>query len=199
MIISVIGLGQTAEGWHNTPCDLSIGVNDCARFGKNTDWLVVINRKFPTDREAIIKASECKKVFTTIDYWKKQFPKAEWIRLQQFSKHVKKGHVYSSKTSPFVALSLAFNAGARDVILFGVDLVSHPVIKDKLRDYELRQFERFCRAIVAQGTRVWVSSYDSSLSRFLSVWPSLDLPEDQKKFVTDLHRDILMRDLKYQE
>jgi hypothetical protein len=170
MIISVVACGKTAEGWHNTPCDLSIGVNDCARFGKETDWLVVINRKFPPDREAIIKASKPKMFFTTIPYWQQQFPKAETLRLQQFSKHVKKGHVYSSKTSPFVALSLAFNAGATNVILHGVDLVGHSVIKDKLRDYELRKFEKFCRELAAQGCQVWVSSKDSSLSKFLPFW-----------------------------
>jgi hypothetical protein len=170
MIISVVACGASAEGWYNTPCEISIGCNDVLKFGKNTDWLVVINRKFPPDREAIIKASEPKTLFTTIDYWKKQFPLHSSLRLQRFSKHVKKGHVYSSKTSPFVALSLAFNAGAKDVILFGVDLVNHNVIKDKLRDYELRQFDRFCREIAAQGTRVWVSSKESSLSKFLPVW-----------------------------
>jgi hypothetical protein len=170
MIISVVACGKTAEGWHNTPCDLSIGCNDVLKFGKNTDWLVVINRKFPPDREQIIRKSRPQRFLTTIEYWRHQFSKAETLRLQRFSKHVKKGHVYSSKTSPFVALSLAFNAGAKDVILFGVDLVSHPVIKDKLRDYELRQLERFCREIAAQGTRVWVSSKESSLSKFLPVW-----------------------------
>lgn len=170
MTISVIGCGPTAEGWHNTPCDLSIGCNDCARFGKDTDWLVVVNRRFPSEREDFIIHSNPKRFFTTIYYWNKLFSHAETLRLQRFSKHVKKGHVYSSKTSPFVALSLAFNAGAKDVILFGVDLVSHPVIKDKLRDYELRQFERFCREIAKQGCQTWVSSKDSSLSKFLPVW-----------------------------
>ena len=170
MTVAVIGCGPTAKDWHNTPCDLSIGVNDCARFGKETDWLVVINRKFPPDRESIIKASKPQKFFTTIPYWQQQFPKAEMLRLQRFAKHVKKGHVYSSKTSPFVALSLAFNAGAKDVIMFGNDLNNHPVIKDKLRDYELRQFERFCREIAAQGCQAWVSSNESSLGKFLPAW-----------------------------
>lgn len=176
MVISIIGCGPTSEGWYNTPCDLSIGVNDAKKWGVHLDWLVVINRKFPPDREQIIKDSRPKKFFTTIDYWRKLFPKAETLRLQQFSKHVKKGHVYSSKTSPFVALSLAFNAGAKDVIMFGCDLNEshpHPVIKDKLRNYELRQFERFCREIAKQGTQVWVSCKDSSLSKFLPVWPSI--------------------------
>lgn len=175
MTISIIGCGKTSEGWYNTPCDLSIGVNDAKKWGVHLDWLVVVNRKFPQDREQIIKDSRPRKFFTNIDYWKKQFPLHQSLKLQQFSKHVKKGHVYSSKTSPFVALSLAFNAGAKDVIMFGTDMNDHPVIKDKLRDYELRQFERFCRELAAQGTRVWVSSKDSSLSKFLPLWKEQSL------------------------
>lgn len=170
MIIACVGCGASAEGWFNTPCDISIGLNDCLKWGKNTDWLVVINRKFTKEREDLIITSNPKRFFTTIYYWNKLFSHSETLRLQRFSKHVKKGNVYSSKTSPFVALSLAFNAGAKDVILFGVDLVDHPVIKDKLRNYELRQFERFCGELAKQGTKVWVSSKDSSLSKFLPVY-----------------------------
>lgn len=183
MTISVIGCGSTAEGWFNTPSDLSIGVNDCLKWGKNTDWLVVINRKFDKEREDLIINSNPKRFFTTIYYWNKLFSHAETLRLQRFSKHVKKGHVYSSKTSPFVALSLAFNAGASDVIMFGTDMNDHPVIKDKLRDYELRQFERFCREIAKQGCQTWVSSEESKLSEFLPLWKKeqnliLEMPVD---------------------
>lgn len=169
MTISVIGCGKSAEGWHNTPCDLSIGCNDVKRFGKNTDWLIVVNRKFTPEREAIIKASKPKRFLTTIPYWRQQFPNAETLRLQRYDKHLKKGHVYSSKTSPFIGLSLAFNAGAKDIILFGVDLVDHPVIREKLLDYELRQYQSLCRSLHEQGTKVWVSSNNSLLSTFLPV------------------------------
>jgi hypothetical protein len=170
MVAIIVGCGPTGKNWFNTPYDLSIGVNDCAKFGKDPDWLVVINRKFSPDREKTIKGTKAKKVFTTIKYWKEYFKNAEDLRLQQFGKYLKKGHVYSSKTSPFVALSLAFNAGAKNVILWGVDLNSHPVVKDKLKNYELRQFEKFCRELAKQGTQVWVSSEESALSNFLPIW-----------------------------
>jgi|SRR6188768_1728024 len=176
MTISVIGCGKTADGWFNTSHDLSIGCNDCAKFGKDPDWLVVINRAFTPERENTIKETKAKKVFTTIKYWKDHFKDAENLRLQQFGKYLKKGHVYSSKTSPFVALSLAFNAGAKNVILWGVDLNSHPVVKDKLKNYELRQFEKFCRELAKQGTQVWVSSPESELSKFLPLWVWTGVP-----------------------
>lgn len=170
MIVSVIGCGKSAEGWYNTPCDLSIGCNDVKRFGKDTDWLIVVNRRFTPERAAIIKASKPKRFLTTIPYWQQQFHNAETLRLQRYGKQLKKGHVYCSKTSPFIGLSLAFNAGAKDIILFGVDLNDHPVIKDRLRDYEVRQYANICRELKHQGTNVWVSSKESALSKFLPVF-----------------------------
>lgn len=175
MTIFIIGCGPTGEGWFNHPHDLSIGVNDCLKWGRNTDHLLVVNRRFSRDREEMILRSKPKKFFTTIPYFQKLFPGAEILRLQMYSKRVKKGQVYSSKTSPFIALSMAFNAGATNIVLFGCDLVSHPVIKDKLLDYELRNFQHICRELSLQGCHVWVSSKESSLSRFLPVWHPVSL------------------------
>lgn len=171
MVVSIIGSGPSGRDWFNTPTDLSIGCNDAAKWGKDPDWLVIVNRSFPKDREAVIKATRPKKVFTTIEYWKKHFREvSENLRLQQFGKHLRKGHVYCSKTSPFIAMSLAFNAHATDIILFGCDLRTHPVIKGKLLNYELRQWQRFCAILKGYGVNVWVSSEESKLSEFLPVW-----------------------------
>lgn len=171
MLVSIIGCGTTAKDWFNTPCDISIGCNDMARFGRDPDWLVLVNRRFTPEREKIIKATKAKRVLTSIKHWKDHFKNAEEIRMQQpFGKHLKKGHVYSSKTSPFIAMSLAFNAGATDIILFGVDLNNHPAIKDKLLNYELRQWELFCRKLKEYKVNVWVSSCESKLSNFLPIW-----------------------------
>lgn len=170
MTVSVIGSGPSGFEWFNTPTDLSIGCNDAAKWGKDPDWLILVNRSFPKDREAVIKATKAKRVLTSVKYWKDYFNNALEIRMQQFGKHLKKGHIYSSKTSPFIALSMAFNAHATDIILFGIDLNSHPVIKGKLLNYELRQFEKFCTMLKGYGVNVWVSSKDSQLSKFLPVW-----------------------------
>lgn len=170
MTCSIIGCGNSGKDWFNTPCDLSIGVNDCAKFGRDPDWLVLVNRRFTPEREKIIKATKAKRVLTSIKHWKDHFKNAEEIRLQPFGKHLKKGHIYSSKTSPFIAMSLAFNAGATDIILFGVDLKTHPVIKDKILNHELRQWELFTRELKKYKVNVWVSSGESALSKFLPVW-----------------------------
>jgi hypothetical protein len=170
MVVNIVACGKTAEGWFNTPCDLSISVNDARKWGRDTDWLVVVNRYFDPIREHVIKSSDPKKFFTHNQWWMGKFKNSELLRLQSYSKHLKKGHVYSSKTSPFVALSLAFNAGADTIIMHGVDLNDHPNVKGKVLNYELRQFERFCKQLNEFGTKVFVSSSESKLSQFLPVW-----------------------------
>lgn len=173
MICSIIGCGTSAHKWYETQTDLSIGVNDCYKFGHAPDHLLIVDspKRFTKDRLEIIKSTPSKFI-TRDDQWKGILPSYEKVRLQQFTKHLKKGHVYSSKTSTFVALSLAFNHGATDVVLFGVDLKTHSTFKpgNKLRDYELRQYEKFCRMLKEQGTQTWVSSEESSLSKFLPVY-----------------------------
>lgn len=172
----VIGCGLSAENWHQHSCDISIGVNDAAKFGKDPDWLVLIDSRngFKNEPERLktITRTRAKAVFTNGETWKKDFPDYHQLKMQQFSKFLKKGRVYCSKSSPFVAISLAFNAGAKNIVLFGVDMVNHPLFQSgkKLFDYEMRQMERFCGMIKEQGTNVFVSSEYSALSKFLPVW-----------------------------
>lgn len=182
--VFIIGCGESAEGWWKQQpypmagieSVLTIGVNDCSKFGADPDWLVLIDSKNGFKREQervqIISRTKAQRVFTNGPTWKAEFPNYEQLRLQMFGKHLKKGHVYSSKSSPFVGVSLAFNAGAKNIVLFGVDFKTHSLLKkgNKLFDYEMRQWERFCRLIEAQGTTVFVSSDYSELSRFLPVW-----------------------------
>lgn len=174
MTAAIIALGDSAKDWYNTPHDLSIGVQDCAKFGKDPDWLVLIDSKngFKNEPERLqtITRTKAKRVLTNGPTWKAEFPHYEQLRLQMFGKYLKKGHVYCSKSSPFVAVSLAFNEGAKNIVLFGVDFQDHKLLKGKLLDYELRQWEKFCRLIAEQGSQVFVSSEYSALSKFLPIY-----------------------------
>lgn len=177
MICSIVGCGSTAQNWHETRCDVSIGVNDMKKFGHDPDYLLVIDspKRFTKERIEIIKSTKSKFI-TRDDQWKGILGPSEKVRLQHFGKYLKKGHVYCSKTSTFVAMSLSFNMGAKDIVLHGVDFVSHQVFHpgNRLYDYEMRQYEKFCRMLKEQGTQVWVISKDSALSKFLPVWPSIE-------------------------
>lgn len=172
MIISVVAVGESGHDWHKTPHDYSIGVNDCQKWNHPVNELLIINspKSFTPARLETIKSTKFDKVLTHSGTWDNIFPQNERIRLQSFSKHLKKGHVYSSKTSPFVALSLAFNLGAMDVILHGVDLVNHSAIKDKLLNYEIRQIQNFTRMMADQGTKTWLAKDYGALTKILNVW-----------------------------
>jgi hypothetical protein len=175
MTVFIIGLGSTAEGWFNHPHDISIGVNDSGKWGKDTDYLLLIDSlpgfKREPERVKTIGRSKAK-ILTNGDTWKSIFPKYEVLRLKLFGKQLKKGHYYSSKSSPFVALSVAFNLGATDIVLFGVDMKTHKLFYpgSRMQDYELRNIEKMCRMLKDQGVNVFVSSKESALSKFLNVW-----------------------------
>jgi hypothetical protein len=170
-----IGCGSSAEGWSNHPHDITIGVNDSIKHGSDTDYLILINslQSFKNEPERVdfIRQSKAK-ILTNGDSWKPIFPKYEKLRMQPIGKHLKKGHVYSSKSSPFVACSYAFNLDATDIVLFGVDFLTHHLFQpgQRMYDYEMRNFEKLARLMAAQGTQMWVSSKESSLSKFLPIW-----------------------------
>lgn len=176
MKIQIIGLGESATNWHEHrhEFDLSIGVNDVQKFGHSPDYLLVIDspKRFTKERMVTILKTKAQKYITRDDQWNGILPSYEKVRMQQFTKHLKKGHVYSSKTSTFVALSLAFNLHATEVVLYGVDLTNHTVFNpgNKLQAYEIRQYTNFCRMLKDQGCQVFVSSEKSALSKILSVY-----------------------------
>ncbi len=175
MVCSIVACGESGSEWFKTPHDYSIGVNDCQKWNHPVNELLLINqpKSFTPSRLETIKSTKFDKVLTHSGTWDKIFPQAEKIRMQSFSKHLVKGHVYSSKTSPFVAMSLAFNMGATDIILHGCDLLNHPAIKDKLLNYEIRQIQNFTRMLADQGTKTWLAKDYGALNKILPVWPTM--------------------------
>jgi hypothetical protein len=175
MTASVIGCGESAKDWFNNPCDFSIGVNDCKKWGHDPDYLVLIdskvNFKFEPDRLKTIQNTKAKKVFCHGPTWREIFPNYEFIRLQTFNKYLKKGHVYCSKSSPFVAVSLAFNMGATDIMLYGCDYVNHHSLKlgTRVFDYEMRNWQKFASMLRENGTQLFVIFYQYMSHALLTV------------------------------
>lgn len=175
MTCFVIGCGDSGKDWFTHPHDVSIGSNDSIKHGRDTDYLVLINAlqgfKREKERLDLIQSSKAK-ILTNSDSWKSMFRDYEKIKLVTFHKYLKKGMVYSSKSSPFVAASIAFNMGAKDIVLWGVDMNTHHLFnpENKLRDYEVRKFESLAKLMKAQGTMMCVSSAESALSKVLPVY-----------------------------
>lgn len=182
-IVSIIGCGDSAKEWVNTPCDLSIGVNDCFKFGHQVDYLLCFNPpwKFQPrkqngyqDRLSVMKQSKPKKFITCLDDWKKYFlfTEVEMIDPRLFGKHFNKGTVYHAKTSPFAAMSYAFNMGAKDIILWGVDFLNHSELQPGKREteFEIEEYVRFAKIIEEHGTRVWIGNSETELNKYFEVW-----------------------------
>lgn len=181
MTVSVIGCGASAKEWFNTPFDyLSIGVNDCFKFGVNPDYLLVVNAPFKfqpskennhTDRLKVIKQTQPKKFVTNLcQEWSKHKKPDVCINLLRFGKRVNRTEIYHSKTSPFIAMSLAYKLGATDIILWGVDFLDHRDFKPGKREteFEMEEYKRFAD-VISKDCKVWTGSKESAMSKYFPV------------------------------
>jgi hypothetical protein len=170
--VHIIGCGESAKNWDGI--GFSIGVNDCFRYHK-TNYLLIINapNKFTPERMQVIRNSEPDKVFCHTMLWKQYFPNMEYITLQAFtSGQIRPGMLYHSSTSPFAAMSLAYNIGAKEIILWGVDFKTHKHYHPGTQELksELWKYNFFIEALEAKGTKVYQGCVGSELK--LPVWKS---------------------------
>lgn len=174
MTASIIGCGQSAAEWFKTPCDLSIACNDAFKFGAHPDQLVLINfeRKFTHDRLKTILATRPQKVWTHTSTWCKHFSNATVIKLTPFNGNVRHGLIYSSKTSPMVAMSLALKQGATELILFGIDFVNHASYRKGVKsgEYEIKQYIKFFESAQKQGIKVWLGASGTAFDGVLPMY-----------------------------
>lgn len=199
MTVSIIGCGDSAKEWFKTPCDLSIGVNDCVKFGHQVNHLVVVNSplKFHpkvsnnyVNRFKTITDSKPERFFCHNSNWKPYFPKYELLSLRTFIGTYKKDRIYSAKTSPFVAVTLAVSLGATEIILFGVDMINHHKFsaqadKKHQSDFctELDHYRLLFEGLDDNGIKVYIGNENTVLKDYLplyDVYP--DTPQPARKF-----------------
>lgn len=171
MTAHIIGCGQTATNWDGS--GYSIGVNDCWKYGIITDRLIVVNgfRKHP-DRLKVILNSTPKDGLYSMIWGFVHHPNYKHIGSMQRwkEKNFKSGILYYSSSSPFIALSMAHNMGFKDIVLHGCDMVDHPTLKNNTLKRELRQFETFSKALLKEGTNVYLGTSFGALKDILPVW-----------------------------
>lgn len=181
MTVSVIGCGQSAKDWHKTPFDFSVGVNDCIKFGKNVNTLVLINAPFkfePTkdngyqNRLKVILSSLPGQVLTNLrDNWKPYFQgiNVEGISLSRFGKKTFQfGNYYHTQTSTFVALLHAVYMKPEVINLFGCDLVDHPnfPVEERETKFEIEQYLELFQIIGNHGIKLNVHSQNQKLMQW---------------------------------
>jgi hypothetical protein len=177
MVASVIGCGSSAQHWGKQQFDLSIGVNDCYKHGYQPDQLVIVNfpSKFDKQRMDTILKTRPKKVFTHTVQWKKHFSNVELLHLSPFTGYVRDNMIYSSKTSPMVAISLALKQGATDIVLYGVDFTNHKMYRkgQKHGDHEITQYLKFFKRIQEKKINVWLGAEGSCFDNHLPMYQSV--------------------------
>lgn len=170
MTAHVIGCGESGAHWPEfwKEGDISLGVNDAGKWGKDFDYLFLIdnmlNFRDEPDRRAVISMSKAK-IVTLGHSWKPIFKDYEIVKVQPFTKRLVKGRLYHSQTSTFVVACYAFNLGVTEIILHGVDLNTHKTFSAGKRatDLEIRQYHALYTLMKRQGCELFIQSPESQL------------------------------------
>jgi hypothetical protein len=185
MICSIVACGDSAKEWYKTPCDFSVGVNDCKKWGPDVDHLVCVNSpmKFQPvransgiDRLEIIMRSRPKKFYCHNSNWNHYFKgkgvPVEMLSMRNYNGSLRPNRLYFSKTSPFVAITLAVKLGARELILWGVDMLNHARFKEGHKDFglELSNYLSLFDELGKQGIKVWIGNSETCLNKYLKVY-----------------------------
>jgi len=173
--MTIVASGQSAEHWIRR--GTVIGVNDCEKWGKPVDILILVNApgKFK-ERLNIIKKSKAKVLTNSVSPWKPYFPNCEKIeRLISFNKLILKNFVYHSQTSPIIAISYAIKQGAKEIILYGIDFVSHRIWRagTKAGDREINVYKRFFKECERIDVNVWRGADGTAFDSVLPLYPSV--------------------------
>jgi len=160
MTISIIASGQSAENW--TPEGLSIGCNDAGKWGNLLDAILVCNRpeQFSKERMEIIKNTKVEKFYSNKSNWSQWFPKWEKVPLVTWYGSYNPKQVYSSNTSPFIAISLAAKLGAKKIVLWGVDFVNHKTYSagNPQTQREVKAYLELIEAMKPHGVSVYLGA-----------------------------------------
>lgn len=138
MITHIVACGLSAQHWPGT--GTSIGINDAEKWGSRCTYLALFNHPSKFSREPermkIITASRPKKVFTHAASWRQYFTDVEITPTVEYNNRIRPGKVYHKKTTPIIALCIAWNLGAKDIVLWGVDMVDHKLIRPGMKYYD---------------------------------------------------------------
>ena len=172
--IHIVACGESGRLWPGI--GISIGVNDAEKFGKRCTYLANFNHpsKFRNepDRMKTILAGRPEKFFTHAASWRHHFTTVELIKTHEYNRRAKKGMYYHKRTTPIVAICIAWAMGATEIVLWGVDMVNHKSYRPGMKyfDRELKAYVDLCGEIRKQGVNVCVGAAGSVLCAHLPMW-----------------------------
>lgn len=166
--IAVLGLGQSLEAYSGKE-DESIGVNDI--WGKvQTNYVVVLDqqKRFTPDRVATIEACTPQRLYAT-QFWKfhLKYYGIEFNNAGFVNGNFNFGTLPKSITSPYVAAAIAYLHKATEIKVYGVDLIDHHTLSDRVKfDRVKNDFISLAKILNNAGVRLAFHN-SSRLSEFL--------------------------------
>lgn len=154
--------------------DLYVGVNDCAY---PVNHLICIDPPFVFEhsrRIAIINHPA--KLFTHLPSWS-NLRQAELINLSRVRHSVedlrtKQAYPYSNN-SPFVAVCHAYFMGATEIVMAGVDMVSHQSLSQPKKVEAIQKHYSLLHAELKRNRcRLYLLKRFGILSEFIPIWAS---------------------------
>lgn len=181
MTFTIVACGDSAKDW--IPRGHSIGCNDAWKWGKPTDSLVVCNRpqNFTPERLKFITEAKPKTFYSHKGNWAYAFPDWQKIRLTEWTGEVmprinrfplQDRPVYYSNTITFVALSLCYQLGATEIIMWGCDLVNHKLFNsdNPETEKEVRKHLELIKCLNDQGVKVWLGANGTAFDGKMEVY-----------------------------
>lgn len=173
MTYHILGCGESCAQYHGH--GLSIGVNDCFKYGKRPNILGIWNHRnrFTPDRVETIKRTNPVKLYTDNDSWEPYFENRVHVKLRSWDGHLRKepDRLAHAHTSPFIAMSLAYNLGASKIILWGADFVTHKewTKQNPQMAIEMRLYEQLINSLRREDVKVYLGAGGGLLEKFLTV------------------------------
>lgn len=169
-VCNILACGQTVTNWDGQ--GYSIGVNDCWKYGIITDRLIVVNSltKWPDRRSIVLRSTPKDGLYSQISSFN-HHPNYKHIGpMQRWRSKIAQGTLYHSSTSPFIGISMAHNMGFKEIVLWGVDFINHPNVKGNTLTREIMYYETFSKALLKEGTKVYLGSEFGALKEILPIW-----------------------------
>jgi hypothetical protein len=173
MTYNILACGQSCAKFHGH--GLTIAVNDAFKYGHHPNILGIWNHrsKFTQDRIETIVKTKPGKFYSDSDSWEKYFPDMVKVKLRSWDGHLYRtpDRLAHTDTSPFIAMSLAYNLGATKIVLWGADFQTHKIWtkQNPHMPSELRQYRQFVDALRREGVKVYLGTPGSLLEEFLTI------------------------------
>jgi hypothetical protein len=166
---NIIGLGPSLKSYRPDG-NFSIGCNDCFR-SVETDYLVCVSR-LPTERSVFVQNARPKKLLSMMPIYKSH-PCYEYIgNLHPWKEYrpnnITKGMVFFSNNTPFIACSIAYNLGYREIVLWGVDFTDHPHLNGGALNKTVVDFDQLQKEFEKNNASMYLGCQGSILN--LNQW-----------------------------